>query len=174
MFAWSPAHTRAMDWTNLSEISHKPSCFLPPGWDIFPPKEREPLWPLACCDRTVTDFLGGFVYLLLLFGFCCFFFCFFFNCLTVNMKYHKTFFFLLFISCFFPQRSARTMAEYTLSTTTHGQHSGTILGPKGETPTPHPDAYKRVWVCMSLTASSRYAALVATLAVERADRNIVI
>lgn len=62
------------------------------------------------------------------------------------MKFHKNlFFFSLFISCLFPQRSARTMAEYILSTTTHGQHSGTILGPKGETLTPpNPDAYKPV------------------------------
>lgn len=35
--------------------------------------------------------------------------------------------------CLHPQRSVRTMAEYTLSTTTHGQRSGTIRGPKGET-----------------------------------------
>lgn len=63
-----------------------------------------------------------------------FFFYFFFLlvCPTLNQKCRKTFFFLGFLACF-PQRSARTMAEYTLSTTTHGQRSGTILGPRGET-----------------------------------------
>lgn len=36
-------------------------------------------------------------------------------------------------SCLCPQRSVRTMAECTSSTTTRGLHSGMIHGPKGET-----------------------------------------
>lgn len=122
-------------WTNHSEISHKPACFLPQGWDITPPKESEPLWPPPCCDRIVPNFLFFLVGL---------------SDLKPEMLWKPLFFFCCFC-CLFPQRSARTMAEYTLSTTTHGQHSGTILGPKGEAEAKmHTNKYECAWVWLLL------------------------
>lgn len=70
--------------------------------------------------------------------------------LKPEMLWKPLFFFCCFC-CLFPQRSARTMAEYTLSTTTHGQHSGTILGPKGEAEAKmHTNKYECAWVWLLL------------------------
>lgn len=56
--------------------------------------------------------------------------------------------FMLLLSLLCSQRNVRTMAGCTSSTTTPGQLSGTILGPKGETAR-LPIQHECVWACVS-------------------------
>lgn len=178
MFGGSRTHAGWGSPTNRSEISHRPSCFLPPGWDIFPPTESEPLWPPACCDRIVPDFLGFFKFSLLLlwFGFCCVLFV---HWLTVNMQFNKNFFFsvhFLLVSTEKRQDNGRVYFVNHNTRTTQWDDPRTQgwdpTPPPPNPPNPNPDAYEPVWVCMSLAAWRRYAALAAPLAVV-ADRNVV-
>lgn len=119
--------------TSYSEIPHKLGGFLSWGWDIFSSlaQKREWAWTLRWSLWSLTMYCGvdsrPFSK-------------------SSNFKHRKSYKTLTFLSMC-PQRSARTMAEYTLSTTTREQRSGMILGPKGETETVEK---LLTWMCVSV------------------------